>query len=286
VTVSTVPIEDPTKPVYARGSSLQIFEDCSLSWFMSQRALAAEAKTIALSFGTIVHAFAQAINEGDLDPENSAQISALLDQAFSKLQLDAPWSNAKEQKNALECINSFLKWRASADFTVAGAEIDFKDSWEVTSPDGERETVTLRGQIDMILVDAAGAVYIADIKTNGQAASAAKTETNKQLAIYQTAVARGLVEQQLGPEFGEPVLGGAVLLFVRARRTSGDPSERSQPALTPSPETGRTWIEEFMAVTATRIRKEDYRPTVGDSCSYCVIKSSCPLMAEGRPVIS
>ncbi len=286
VTESAVPIDDPTKPVYARGSSLQMFEDCSLSWFMSQRALASEAKTIALSFGTIVHAFAQAINEGTLDPNNSAEISALLDQAFSKLQLDAPWSNIQEQKNARACIDSFIQWRAATQMSVVGAEADFNDTWTVTNSDGVIETVTLRGQIDMLLVDTAGSVYIADLKTNGQAFSEAKTVSNKQLALYQAAVSRGLVAEKLGAEFAKPVLGGAVLLFVRKRTADGSPTERHQPALAPEPATGRPWIEDFMATTAQRIRDEDYFPTVGDSCTYCSIKTSCPLMAEGRPVIS
>lgn len=286
VTESTVPIDDPTKPVYARGSSLQTFEDCSLSWFMSQRALAAETKTIALSFGTIVHAFAQAINEGSLDPSNNAEISALLDQAFSKLQLDAPWSNVQEQKNARACIDSFIKWRSEVNLSVVSAETDFRGTWDVTSADGHSETVVLRGQIDMLLVDTAGSVYIADLKTNGQAASAEKTVQNKQLALYQTAVSRGLVAEKLGAQFAEPILGGAVLLFVRKRAADGSPTERHQPALAPEAETGRPWIEDFMATTARRIRAEDFVPTVGDSCTYCVIKTSCPLMAEGRPVIS
>ena len=95
-----------------------------------------------------------------------------------------------------------------------------------------------------------------------------------------------MVAEKLGAEFAKPVLGGAVLLFVRKRTADGSPTERHQPALAPEPTTGRPWIEDFMATTAQRIRDEDYFPTVGDSCTYCSIKTSCPLMAEGRPVIS
>ncbi len=285
-TESSVAIEDPNKPIYVRGSSLQIFEDCSLSWFMSQRAQASESKSIALSFGTIVHAFAQAINEGKLDPRDTPVIEQMMSEAFEKLQLDAPWSNAREYRDALECIKTFVRWRDASSTRVAGAEVDFRGEWNVTSDDGSTERVTLRGQIDMILVDADGQVYVADLKTNATPAKVEEGQTNKQLGLYQAAVARGLLEEHLGPEFAEPILGGAALVYLRKQAKGGVPTERTQPGLRPDPESGRTWVEEMVATTARRVRAEDYLPTIGGACGYCTIKSSCPLMAEGRPVIS
>lgn len=286
LTKSDVPIEDPTKPIYVRGSSLQIFEDCSLSWFMANRAQAAETKSIALSFGTIVHAFAQALNEGVLDPQDSPRIEAMMSEAFEKLQLDAPWSNEREYRDALACVNTFIRWRENASTSVAAAEADFRGEWTVTANDGTKENVTLRGQIDMLLVDAEGMVYVADLKTNASPASIADGETNKQLGLYQAAVARGLLAEQLGPEFEQPVLGGAALVYLRKTAKGGVPTERTQPGLRPGEETGRTWIEETLAITARRVREEDYMPTIGKACDYCTIKASCPLKAEGRPVIA
>lgn len=285
LTQSDVPVEDPSRPIYMRGSSLQELEDCSLSWFMSQRAQAAETKSIALSFGTIVHAFAQAINDGVLDPNDRDAIDSLLDETFSKLHLETPWSNAIEKKNALTCIDSFIAWRKALPMRVAAAEADFHGTWQVQSSRGISHTVTLRGQIDMLLVDADGAVYVADIKT-GAVATKEKTKANKQLGLYQAAVQRGLLSDALETEMGQPVLGGAMLLFVRKPKSSGLPDVREQSGLVPNPETGRTWIEEFMADSAEIVATEKFLPTLSDSCNYCSIKTSCPLQSEGRPVIA
>ena len=251
---------------------------------MSQRAQAAETKSIALSFGTIVHAFAQAINDGVIDPNDREAIDALLAETFAKLRLETPWANAIEKKSALGCIDSFIAWRNALSMRVAAAESDFHGTWQVQRASGVSHTVTLRGQIDMLLVDADGAVYVADIKTGG-VATKEKTKTNKQLGLYQAAVQRGLLSEALGGQVGRPILGGAMLLFVRKPK-AGLPDLREQPGLAPDNSTGRTWIEEFMADSAEIVAREAYAPTLSDSCSYCSIKTSCPLQSEGRPVIA
>ena len=272
--------------IYVRGSSLQTFQDCSLSWFMSQRAQAGEVKSIALSFGSIVHAFAHAVAQGEIEPTMAA-IEERLDGIFERLSLEAPWVNQQQRQDALVCLQSFLKWHHGRTHRLVGTEVDFEGTWEVESQAGYRDTVRLRGTIDVVEVHDGNVLYVADIKTSTTSPSKEKTEANLQLGLYQAAIDQGLLDdfaQAHGVTVGEGcTAGGAALVLVRNVTAAGLPTLRTQAPLLDGQD---NWMEEVMATTAQRARAEHFVATISDACVFCPVKSSCPLQPEGSTVIS
>jgi len=290
LTENAQPVDVVGEPVYIRGSSLQSLHDCALSWFMSQRVHAEEQTTAVLSFGSIVHALAEAVGLGTIQP-NLPAIEAHLDQIWGQVKFETPWMTQRERTNALECMSRFLVWRQARERTTIGREVDFDGSWTVTSDDGVTDVVRLKGQIDIVEISDSNGILIVDLKTNQRAFTYQKALDHMQLGLYQAAVEQGLLNH-LSADFpvqGEPAFAdGASLVHLRVPEGVGKPTpaERPQLPLSPDPETNKVWIEDKLAVAAEIVRSEKFLPTLGDSCSYCRIKNSCPLQPQGRPVIS
>jgi RecB family exonuclease len=150
--------------------------------------------------------------------------------------------------------------------------------------------VILRGQIDLIVLEANNAFYIADLKTTSKSSvpSQKKTEANLQLALYQAAVEKQLITKVVIDGEGadvQRVAAGAELVLLRSRKANGEPSTRTQPAVNLR-EAEPSWIESTMFEAAEIVRNEKFLPTLGDACKFCPIKNACPLTANGKPVIS
>jgi superfamily I DNA/RNA helicase/RecB family exonuclease len=287
VTDNATPITELEAPVYVRGSSAQTLFDCSLAWFMSQRAKADEVSNIAMVFGSVVHAIADAVNRGEILP-TTEQMSEVLDAAWAHVPSDSEWTSAKDKKEALNCLEAFVQWRN--DRVIIGSEVDFAGEWTVRGPEGQSDTVVLRGQIDIIALEAGDALYIADLKTTSKssAPSQKKTEVNLQLGLYQAAVERQLIKSSSIPAVDphiEVVAGGAELVLLRSRLAGGKPSTRTQPPVNLR-EAEPSWIETKMFEAADIVRSERFVPTLGDACKFCPIKNACPLKDNGKPVIS
>ncbi len=287
VTENETPITDPDSPVYVRGSSAQTLFDCSLAWFMSQRAKADEVSNIAMVFGSVVHAIADAVNRGEISP-TTEQMGEVLDAAWAHVPSDSEWTAAKDKKEALSCLEAFVQWRT--DRLIIGSEVDFAGEWKVRGPEGKTDTVVLRGQIDIIALETENAFYIADLKTTSKSSAPTqkKTEVNLQLGLYQAAVEKQLIKAveipNAQPEI-QVVAGGAELVLLRSRKAGGEPSTRTQPPVNLR-EAEPSWIESKMFDAAELVRGEKFVPTLGDACKFCPIKNACPLTPNGKPVIS
>lgn len=289
VTETETPIDDPAQPVFVRGSSLERIHQCSLSWFMEQRVHADEPTTSALSFGLIVHALAEAVGLGELEPELGA-MQQHLDHIWPMMRYEAPWRSEQERLTALGCIQRFLLWRKDRTRTLLGVEQRFDGQWPVTGANGYSDVVTLRGTIDIVEVDDSNGIFIADLKTSKTPPSFEKAKEHMQLGLYQAAVKAGLLDG-LRDRFPDPSApshpDGAELVMIRNDDGSKPtPAVRPQPALVEDPETGALWIEHRLAEAAEIVRSEKYIPTLGEGCALCRIKNACPLQAQGKPVIS
>jgi len=289
-TVGIAPIDNPERAVYIRGSSLQKFQDCSLSWFLSLRANGEESRGGALTFGSIVHAVADAINRGEV-ADNESAIESALDGVWDRVAAEGTWLKKQQQSEAIRCLKQYLSWRTKklASSTHAGSEVDFDRTVALTDASGEVHQVRLKGQIDIVQVTSDDGIFIADLKTGSSSQTKEEATRNLQLGVYQTAVLRGLLEDAFpgDPRFaaGSATPAGAELVYIQQGSKSRGPIIREQAGIQES-EDGVTFVEAVLAESAARLRAEDYRPQTGKACEFCSFKTSCSLVAEGKPVIA
>lgn len=274
-TENAIPVDDPSKALYLRGSSLDTFDKCSLMWFLQRKAEAEETKNSSLSFGSVIHALADAIERGVI-PADIEQIERVIDQFWSRLDFDTTWLRDKERKNALECMGAFLNWRQRRKRTLFGTEVDFDGTWTVTGPNGETEQFRLKGQADVVEMSDSTGVFIIDLKTFGTAPKQEDVENNLQLAIYQIAASLGFVTGD-----SSHTADGAAIVSLRKPKAEL-PLQIDQSSI----ENRRDWIESKMLHFANIARTEGYEATLCSSCRFCRFKKVCPLQNEGKQVLS
>ena len=90
-------------------------------------------------------------------------------------------------------IQAFVEWRAQTrrELTEVGVEVDVDGVLGVQREDGGE--VRLRGRVDRLERDAAGRLVIVDVKTGKTPVSKDDAQQHAQLAMYQLAVAEGLL---------------------------------------------------------------------------------------------
>ena len=149
----------------------------------------------------------------------------------------------------------------------------------VLAPRAECEPeVLLRGRIDRLERDAEGRPVVVDVKTAKNAVTKDQAQQHAQLAAYQVAAARGLIE-------GEPAArpGGARLVFVAKPHNKEGATQRMQPALD---DEGLELWENVIHDAAAATRGPVFTARINDGCRHCPVLSSCPAHDEGRQVTS
>ena len=179
------------------------------------------------AIGSVVHALIAQPHQSE------SELLAELDRAWQHLPFAAQWHSANELARHRAMLEAFIEWRAQTRgaLTEVGVEVEIEGT--VATGDGE---VRLRGRVDRLERDAAGRLVIVDIKTGKIPVSKDDAQQHAQLAMYQLAVAGGLVGN--GTDSVEP--GGARLVYVGKTGASGV-AEREQDPLTAA--AGDEWRE-------------------------------------------
>jgi superfamily I DNA/RNA helicase/RecB family exonuclease len=249
------PLHDRTDgPVALSPSTVQTITDCPLRWLLERHGGTSSATQSAL--GSLVHTLIA--NPGTTE---AAQISEL-ERFWQALPFDAQWYSRNELARYRAMLSAFFQWRAQTrhELTEVGTEVDVDGV--LTSPRPDLPEVKVRGRIDRLERDGAGRLVVVDIKTGKTAATKDDAQRHAQLALYQLAVAAGLM-----PDGEQP--GGGRLVYLGKPGTP----ERDQDALTA--DAAREWrltVHEAAAATAG----PTYLARVNDSCGHCPVRSSCP----------
>jgi RecB family exonuclease len=114
---------------------------------------------------------------------------------------------------------------------------------------------------------------VVDIKTGKSPVTKDDAQRHAQLAMYQLAVAAGLLPQGDVP-------GGGRLVYLG--KTSGDgATEREQDALTP--DTNAHW-RELVQRAAASTQGPEFVARINDGCTHCPVRAMCPAqtVAGGR----
>jgi len=293
-----IPVRDPAVPLRLSGSAVAALRQCPLRWFLSREAHGESARTIALGFGSLVHALAAEVGSGASPPELEPLV-ARLDRVWGQLAFEAPWQSDQQRNEARLALERFLRWHlGERGRTTVAVEHPF-DVQVKAGP----STVSLNGRIDRVELDEDGRAHVVDFKTGKSKPSEPDIAEYPQLGVYQLAVAAGalagLATGPTGPTAptglaAEPTgvagtvadrPGGAELVHLRLDR-AGVPDVQAQAGLAPVAEGGdQTWVDQLLATVAERVLAEEFGPRPGDHCGPCEFRRACPAQPEGKQVV-
>ncbi|OBK66339.1 ATP-dependent DNA helicase [Mycobacterium sp. 1165178.9] len=258
------PLRDSGDVATLTPSTMQTLNECPLRW-LAERHGGSDPRDVRSAIGSVVHALIA-------EPHRSeSELLAELDRAWKHLPFAAQWHSANELARHRAMLEAFIEWRAQTRgaLTEVGVEVEI-DGTVATEGGGE---VRLRGRVDRLERDAAGRLVIVDIKTGKTPVSKDDAQQHAQLAMYQLAVAEGLVGD--GTDNVEP--GGARLVYLGKTGASGV-AEREQDPLT------ATGGEEWRGVIA-RAAGATFGPQFiarrNDGCTHCPVRPNCPAHADG-----
>jgi superfamily I DNA/RNA helicase/RecB family exonuclease len=280
---SVVPVRDPEKPVPISASVLDAVLVCPAQWFLEREAGGAGLVHQSANVGQLVHAVAERVANGELEPDLEALMEHV-DAVWDRLSFRTPWSKAREHERVRTALARFLAWHAASRRTLLATEQRF--SAEVTldpstgSGEATGETVRLTGFADRLELDADGRVVVVDLKTGRTAPSRPAVQRNVQLGLYQYAVDAGGVTR---PDGTRLEAGGAELVQLGLEDGSADPVVQPQDRH-PDDGEARTLLREQLAHAARLLREEAFPAVPGQHCERCDFQAICPARSAGSVV--
>ncbi|KZS61828.1 ATP-dependent DNA helicase [Mycobacterium ostraviense] len=260
------PLYDSGDVVTLTPSTLQTLNECPLRW-LTERHGGAKPRELRSTVGSVLHALLAGPGHSE------AQLLAELDRVWPQLPFEASWYSSNELARHRAMIQSFVEWRARTrgELAEVGVEIEVDGVLQTRREDGGR--IRLRGRVDRLERDGAGRLMIVDVKTAKTPVSKDDAQQHAQLAMYQLAVAEGMV-----PAGHEP--GGARLVYPGKCGTTGA-TEREQDPLTPA---ARDQWRGLVRQAAEAMAGPQFIARRNDSCSNCPIRPFCPAHTDRSPL--
>ncbi len=260
--------DDSAQPVRLSPSTVQSVTDCPLRWLLERHG-GTDGRELRSALGSVLHTLIASVGESE------SQLVDRLEKVWGALPFDSGWYSRNELARHRAMLSAFCQWRAQTrhELTEVGTEVDVDGV--LASPYPDLPDVRVRGRIDRLEKDGAGRLVVVDVKTGKNPATKDDAQRHAQLAMYQLAVAAGLLSDGEHP-------GGGRLVYL------GKPGivERDQDALTPDAE--REW-RQVVHQAAAATDGPAFLARVNDSCAHCPVRSSCPALgappacgAEGR----
>jgi superfamily I DNA/RNA helicase/RecB family exonuclease len=238
-------------------STLQMLADCPLRWLLERHG-GSRGRDVRSALGSLVHAL---VSESG---KSESQVLAALESIWDKLPFDAQWYADNEQARHLEMLATFLRWRSNtrSQLTEIGTEVEVDG---LIGEDGEQPAVRVRGRLDRLERDAEGRLVVVDIKTSKSPVTKDDAQNHAQLAMYQLAVAAGLLADGDVP-------GGGRLVYL-GKTSGGGATERHQDALTPE---GRAEWQAQVHLAAAATQGPEFVARVNTGCAHCPVRAMCP----------
>jgi superfamily I DNA/RNA helicase/RecB family exonuclease len=242
-------------------STLQTLTDCPLRWLLERHG-GTEGRDVRSAIGSLLHALVA--DSG----RTESQMLNDLEKVWDRLPFDSEWFAGNELARHRSMLATFAHWRAHSrtELTEVGTEIDVEGV--VGERDGDLPGVRVRGRLDRLERDGADRLVVVDVKTGKSPVSKDDAQRHAQLAMYQLAVAAGLLPQGDVP-------GGGRLVYL-AKTSAGGASQREQDALTPNARDGwRDLVQQAAAAT----KGPEFIARINDGCSHCPVRAMCPAQA-------
>ncbi|MDD4867131.1 MAG: ATP-dependent DNA helicase, partial [Mycobacterium sp.] len=257
------PLRGGDDPVTLTPSTLQTLNDCPLRW-LAEKHGGTNPRDLRSTIGSVLHALVAEPNVSE------SQLLGGLERAWRHLPFEAQWHSANELARHRAMLEAFVEWRARTrgELTEVGVEIVLDGILELREAGGETR---LRGRVDRLERDGGGRLVVVDIKTGKTPVSKDDAQQHAQLAMYQLAVAEGMVST--GPDAEEP--GGARLVYI-GKTGAGGATEREQDPLTPADfDEWRSRVRRAAEATAG----PRFIARRNDGCTHCPLRPCCPAHA-------
>lgn len=255
---------DEQQVVTLSPSTLQTLTDCPLRWLLERHG-GRDGRDVRSAVGSLLHAL---VSESG---RTESQLLNDLARVWPDLPFEAQWYAANELTRHQSMLSAFEQWRAQTrrELTEVGTETDVDG---VICESGEGlPAVRVRGRLDRLERDSAGRLVVVDLKTGKSPVTKDDAQRHAQLAMYQLAVAAGLLAEGDVP-------GGGKLVYL-GKSGAGGPTEREQDAMTP--EAVAAWRRE-VGEAAAATQGPGFVARVNDSCTHCPVRSSCPAQSAGE----
>ncbi|BAX91431.1 ATP-dependent helicase [Mycobacterium shigaense] len=262
---TTEPLSGGDQPTTLTPSTLQTLTDCPLRWLVERHG-GTNPRELRSTLGSVLHALIA-------EPGKSEdQLLAELDRAWAHLPFDARWHADNERDRHRAMVRAFVEWRARTrgELREVGVEVDVDGVLGTPRTDGGE--VRLRGRVDRLERDGAGRSVVVDVKTGKTPVSKDEAQQHAQLAMYQLAVAEGMIA---GSDDAEP--GGARLVYI-GRTGAAGVTERQQDPLTPD---ARAEWREIVRQAADATTGPQFVARRNGGCGHCTLRPSCPAYADG-----
>ncbi|MGE2713221.1 ATP-dependent helicase [Mycolicibacterium litorale] len=255
---------DDQQVVTLSPSTLQTLTDCPLRWLLERHG-GRDGRDVRSAVGSLLHALVS--DSG----RTESQLLNDLERVWEDLPFEAQWYAANELTRHQAMLSAFEQWRTQTrrELTEVGTEIDV-DGVICEAEDGS-PAVRVRGRLDRLERDGAGRLVVVDIKTGKSPVTKDDAQRHAQLAMYQLAVAAGLLTDGDVP-------GGGKLVYL-GKCGAGGPTEREQDAMTD--DTVAQWRRD-VGEAAAATQGPAFVARVNDSCTHCPVRSSCPAQAAGE----
>jgi superfamily I DNA/RNA helicase/RecB family exonuclease len=243
-------------------STLQTLTDCPLRWLLERHG-GTDGRDVRSVIGSLLHALVA-------DPgKTENQMLNELERVWDKLPFQSVWYSDNELARHRAMLAAFAQWRAKSRSELAevGTEVDVDGV--VGEADGSGgPKVRMRGRVDRLERDAAGRLVAVDIKTGKNPITKGEGQRHAQLAMYQLAIAEGLLPQGDTP-------GGGRLVYL-GKTNGGGATEREQDALTAD---ARTLWRGLVARAAAATQGPEFYARINDGCTHCPVRAMCPAQA-------
>jgi len=244
-------------------SRIESYGDCSLRWLLSS--CGGEGPGVgAANIGILVHDIA-----ADLGDADEATLKAEVDLRWGRLGLPAGWLSRRQQSEAQAMVARLARYfeeSAAAGWEPVGVELDLQV---------ELGRALLRGRVDRLERHGSGALRVVDLKTGSSKPTRGDLPRNPQLGAYQAAVELGAFADH------GTVSAGAALLQV-GKAAGIKTTLQLQAPLSADDDPG--WARDLVAHTAEGMAGRDFVATIGPSCTFCPVSSSCPAQPEGKVI--
>ena len=257
-------------PVVAAGervrlspSHVETFTRCGLRWLL-ESAVGAGRPDVLRHLGTVIHAAAQLIAEG----ESESAVAARIDDIWHHLDFGSVWYGNRQRELAERMVRKFLDWHAANPRELLATEQSLRV---------RVGRVEITGRVDRLERDGEGRGVIVDLKTGGTAPREEELDRHPQLGVYQLAVLLGAFER-----LGVTEPGGAELVQVGKAGLTAKARVQHQRALAEDPDPA--WAGELVAAVATGMAGPLYRARVNPGCRTCPVASCCPVQPDGAQV--
>jgi len=244
-------------------SRIETFSDCRLRWLLS--ACGGDGPSVgAANIGTLIHDIAAEL--GDVD---EATLRAEVDRRWGRLGLAPGWLSGRAQSEAKAMVARLARYfeeSAHGGWERIGVELDLRV---------ELGRAVLKGRVDRLERHGNGGLRVVDLKTGSGKPSSTELLRNPQLGAYQAAV-----EQGAFADHGTCSAGAALLQVGKAAGVRTTMQEQGPLSADDDPGWARTLVTD----TAEGMAGSDFPATAGPGCTFCSVRSSCPVQPEGRGI--